>query len=82
MATTVAVRSGEPYKAACLTKHPLRGGHTPRHERKAAGQRWTVTPVTAGDLLPLPEIDIEIPAAELYEGIEFATSEPGAIPAG
>jgi Uma2 family endonuclease len=50
------------------------------HERQAAGQRWTVTPVTAGDLLPLPEIGIEIPAAELYEGIEFPTSDPGAMP--
>jgi Uma2 family endonuclease len=51
------------------------------HERQAAGQKWTVTPVTAGDLLPLPEIGIEIPAAELYEGIEFSTSDPGAMPA-
>jgi hypothetical protein len=32
----------------------------------------------AGDLLPLPEVGIEIPIAELYEGIEFPTSDTGA----
>ncbi|MGA9012401.1 MAG: Uma2 family endonuclease [Acetobacteraceae bacterium] len=48
------------------------------HERQAAGQRWTVTSIMAGDLLSLPEIGIEIPAAELYEGVEFPTSDMGA----
>ena len=48
------------------------------HDRQAAGQRWTVTSVIAGDLLPLPEVGIEIPTAELYEGIEFPTSDTGA----
>lgn len=51
------------------------------HERQPAGQRWTVTSVMEGDLLFLPEIGIEIPAAELYEGIEFPTSNTGTIPA-
>jgi Uma2 family endonuclease len=51
------------------------------HERQAAGQRWTVTSVMADDLLSLPEIGIEIPATELYEGIEFPTSDTAAIPA-
>jgi Uma2 family endonuclease len=50
------------------------------HERQAAGQRWTVTPATADDLLPLPEIGIEIPVAELYEDVNFTTSDTGAIP--
>ena len=51
------------------------------HERHAAGQRWTVTPATAEDLLPLPEIGIEIPVAELYEGVTFPASATGAMPA-
>ena len=37
----------------------------------SAGQRWTATPATTGEMLVLPEIGIEIPVAELYEGIEF-----------
>ena len=51
------------------------------NERQAAGQRWTVTSATADDLLPLPEIGIEIPVAELYEGVDFPGSETGAVPA-
>lgn len=51
------------------------------HERQTAGQKWTVTSVMAGDLLSLPEIGIEIPASELYEGVEFPTSDTGAMPA-
>jgi Uma2 family endonuclease len=51
------------------------------HERQAAGQRWTVTSVMAGDLLSLPEIGIEIPAAELYEGVDIPTSDSAAMPA-
>ena len=47
------------------------------HERQAAGQRWTVTPLTAGDLLPLPEIGTAIPVAELYEGVDFPASDTG-----
>jgi len=51
------------------------------HERQAAGQKWTVTSVMAGDLLTLPEISIEIPAFELYERVEFPTSNTSAMPA-
>jgi Uma2 family endonuclease len=51
------------------------------HERQAVGQRWTVTSVMAGDLLSLPKIGIEISTAELYEGVEFPTSDTVAIPA-
>ncbi len=51
------------------------------HERQAAGHRWTVASVMPGDLVSLPEIGIEIPAAELYEGIEFPTSDTSAAPA-
>ncbi len=41
------------------------------HDRRDAGQQWTVTTLMAGDLLLLPEIAIEIPIAALYEGVEF-----------
>jgi Uma2 family endonuclease len=51
------------------------------HERQAAGQRWTVASVMVGDLLSLPEIGIEIPTAELYEGVELPPSDTGAMPA-
>ncbi len=47
------------------------------HERQAAGQRWTVTSIMAGIFSPT-RIGIEIPAAELYEGVEFPTSDMGA----
>jgi hypothetical protein len=48
---------------------------------QSAGQKWTVTSIMADDLLALPEISIEIPAVELYEGIEFSTSGAGGMPA-
>jgi Uma2 family endonuclease len=51
------------------------------HERETAGQKWTVTSVMAGDPLSLPEIGIEMAASELYEGIEFQTSDTDWIPA-
>jgi Uma2 family endonuclease len=44
------------------------------HERQAAGQKWTVSTMMADDLLPLPEIGIEIPTAEIYEGVDFPPS--------
>ena len=49
------------------------------HERQAAGQRWTVTPATVEDFLLLPEAGIEIPVAELYEGVDFPASDFGAV---
>ena len=50
------------------------------HERRDAGQAWTVTTLMAGDLLPLPEIGVEIPVAELYEGVDFPPSASDAWP--
>jgi Uma2 family endonuclease len=41
------------------------------HERQAAGQKWTVTTIMADDLLTVPEIGVEIPIAEIYEGVDF-----------
>ena len=51
------------------------------HQRKAAGQAWTSVTATADDLLRLPEIGIEIPVAELYEGVDFPASDTGAVSA-
>lgn len=48
------------------------------HERQAAGQKWSVTTVMAGDLLPLSEIGVEIPIAEIYEDVDFAPPAPEA----
>jgi Uma2 family endonuclease len=45
------------------------------HEHQTAGQKWTVTSVMAGDVLSLPEIDVEIPTSELFEGVELPTSD-------
>ena len=44
-------------------------------ERQCGGQKWTVTTLMADDILPLPEIGIEIPVAELYLGVDFPSSE-------
>ena len=35
------------------------------------GTRWVATYMHAGEILEMPEIDIEIPLAELYEGVSF-----------
>lgn len=51
------------------------------HERQTAGQKWTVTSVMADDILSLPEIGLEIPASELYEGVELPTSDTDGAPA-
>ena len=73
----VKVRVNTPLSiqsAAMSSSNPRSIGLTV-YERQAAGQKWTGTTVMAGDLLSLPEIGIEIPAADLYEGVEFPTSD-------
>ena len=40
-------------------------------ERSSPDQVWQVTVLTIDDILRMPEIGIEIPVAEIYEGIEF-----------
>jgi Uma2 family endonuclease len=40
--------------------------------RGGAGDEWIATAMTAEETLRLPEIGIEIPVAELYEGVELA----------
>ncbi len=44
-------------------------------ERRNGDQKWTVTRSMADDTVPLPEIGIEIPIAEFYEGVEFLARE-------
>jgi hypothetical protein len=36
-----------------------------------AGDAWTHEILVAGSILALPEIGVELPLAELYEGIAF-----------
>ncbi len=42
-----------------------------------AGEAWTHDILIAGSALALPEIDVDLPLAELYEGIDFE-AEPDA----
>lgn len=46
-------------------------------ERERGDQKWTVTTLMADDTLSMPEIGVEIPIAELYEGVEFPATETG-----
>jgi Uma2 family endonuclease len=41
-------------------------------ERSSPDQLWQTTVLTGEDTLRMPEIGIEIPVAEIYEGITFA----------
>jgi Uma2 family endonuclease len=45
--------------------------------RTDAGGPWLATPLTEEDILPLPEIGIEVPVVELYEGVAFDPPPPG-----
>jgi hypothetical protein len=40
-------------------------------ERSGPDEVWRTTVLTSDDILRMPEIGIEIPVAELYEGITF-----------
>ena len=46
-------------------------------ERENGTQKWTVTTLMTDDILLLPEIGVEIPIAELYEGVDFQAPETG-----
>ena len=48
-------------------------------ERASSEQVWQTTVLTGEDILRMPEIGIEIPVAEIYEGIDFEeqTESPG-----
>jgi hypothetical protein len=44
-------------------------------DRQTGDQKWSVTTLVADDLLALPEIGVEIPVAELYEGAGLSGSD-------
>lgn len=44
-------------------------------ERSTADQVWQTTVLTNDDILRMPEIGIEIPVAEIYEGINFSDQD-------
>jgi Uma2 family endonuclease len=53
------------YASAALTSHA----------RTEAGQDWTTTALTAGDVLHLPDIGIDLPVAEVFAGTDLATAD-------
>jgi Uma2 family endonuclease len=40
--------------------------------RDGAGEPWTATTLTAGEILRMPEIGVDIPVVELYDGTEVS----------
>ena len=42
------------------------------------GGDWVGHLLTADNILRMPEIDIEVPIAELYEGVALTPAEPAA----
>lgn len=49
--------------------------------REAPDQDWTATALMGEETLSLPEIGIELPVAELYEGIELPNEPKESAPA-
>lgn len=49
-------------------------------ERQPDAKKWTASTLTSGETLPLPELGIEIPVAELYEDVDFSSSEAETAP--
>jgi Uma2 family endonuclease len=44
-------------------------------ERKEPDSPWVISTLTEADILLIPEVKIEIPVVELYEGVTFAEEE-------
>jgi Uma2 family endonuclease len=44
-------------------------------ERSSPDQSWQTTGLTSGDILRMPEIGIEIPVGEIYEGVDFTEQD-------
>ena len=42
--------------------------------RRGGGEPWIALALTGEDLLELPEVDIQIPVAAFYEGVDFSGS--------
>jgi Uma2 family endonuclease len=47
-------------------------------ERKEAGAPWVTSSLTKDDILRVPEVGIEIPVVEIYEGLTFSDEESAA----
>ena len=47
------------------------------HARAPGETAWTTTALTEGDVLSMPEIGVEIPVAEFYEGMDTTGAVPG-----
>ena len=41
------------------------------------GEAWRTTVLAEGDIFRMPEIGIEVPVAEIYEGIAFPDEDVG-----
>jgi Uma2 family endonuclease len=44
-------------------------------ERTSGGDDWTATSLGSGEILQMPEIGIEVPVRELYEGVDLPETE-------
>jgi Uma2 family endonuclease len=44
-------------------------------ERTNGEDDWTATALASGDILRMPEIHVEAPVAELYEGVDLADAD-------
>ena len=49
------------------------------HARAKGDDPWTTTALTGGDVLSMPEIGIDVPVTEFYEGTDVAGIVTGAI---
>ena len=70
------------YQAYAL-RSALRHARTRPHQRdrlRPLRQAWTHEILIADSLLALPEIGVELPLAELYEGIVFEAEQDGDQP--
>jgi Uma2 family endonuclease len=47
------------------------------HARANGGDPWTTTALTGGEVLAMPEIGIDVPVAEFYEGTDLAEEVSG-----
>ncbi len=46
-------------------------------ERANGDGDWTATSLASGDILRMPEIGVEVPVEEFYEGVDFGLSREG-----
>jgi Uma2 family endonuclease len=47
------------------------------HARAHGNDPWTTTALTGGEVLSIPEIGIDVPVEEFYEGTDLAEDVPG-----